>query len=150
MLTDHALEQYRDNDLHWSADLVVALENVRLGLALEWAIECAKSLVTHAGAPESKERLLRWLEELSQAETLSNGSALLKQSDTIWHDSRDLIHTTIAHLYAALAHLRQGNTPRYRTFVIWALNVMGDHEYFRQTSLATPLTLFEQFLAKHG
>jgi hypothetical protein len=148
MLTQQALKQYDAHDLHWSADLVAAMEGIRPGMALEWATECARSLVAHAAPPESKEKLLNWLDELLKSKSIADGSNLLEKSNVIWHEERDFIHTAIAHLYAALAHLLQNNNARYRTFIIWAVNVMGDHEYYRQTSLAVPLALFEQFVAK--
>ena len=147
MLTQHALKQYHAHDLYWSADLVVALEEVRTGLALEWATECARSLVAHAAPPESKEMLLSRLVELSQSKT-ADGASLLEKSNQVWHEERDFIHTAIAHLYAALAYLLQSNSPWYRLSVIRAVNLMGDHEYYRQTSLAIPLALFEQFMPK--
>ena len=68
MLTQQALEKYRAQDLDWPAHLMVALENVRLGLALEWATECIKSLVVQAAPPESKERLLNWLAGVHRTE----------------------------------------------------------------------------------
>jgi hypothetical protein len=146
MLTEQALELYHDHDPHWSADLVVALERVRPGLALEWATECAKALVDNVTLSGEKKKQLNWLDELAHSKTATDWSSLMDKSNQIWHEERDLIHTAIAHLYAALAHLLQNNSPRYRMFVMWAVNVMGDHDFYRQTSLAIPLALFERFV----
>jgi hypothetical protein len=147
MLTQQVLEQYHAHDLYWSADLVVALEKVRPGLALDWATECARSLVAHAAPAESREKLSNWVDELPQLRSTADAPSLLEKSNLVWHEERDFIHTAIAHLYVALAHLLQDNTPWYRLSVIRAANLMGDHEYYRQTSLVIPLALFEKFLA---
>ncbi len=146
MLTQQALEQYNAQDLYWPADLMVALENVRLGLALEWATECIKSLVVQAAPPESKERLLNWLTGVTRTGGMTDGSDLMEEGRRVWHEERDVIHTAISHLYAARAYLQQSNNPSYRTSVIRAAYVMGDHDYYRRTSLAIPLALFEQFV----
>jgi hypothetical protein len=145
MLTQQALEQYHAHDVYWPADLMVALENVRLGLALEWAAECIKSLVVQAAPPETKERLLNWLAGVTRTSGTADGSDLMEEARRVWHEERDIIHTAISHLYAARAYLLQGNNSSYRLSVIRAAYVMGDHDYYRQTALAIPLALFEQF-----
>jgi hypothetical protein len=145
MLTQRALEQYRAQDVYWPADLMVALENVRLGLAFEWAAECVKSLVVQAAPPESKERLLNWLAGVHRTNATADGSDLMEEGRRVWHEKRDTIHTAISHLYAARAYLQQSNDSSYRLSVIRAAYVLGDHDYYRQTALAIPLTLFEQF-----
>jgi hypothetical protein len=55
---------------------------------------------------------------------------------------------TFVHLYAALAYLSEQNVSWYRRSLVSALDVMGDHDYCRQTSVATPLALFERFIAE--
>jgi hypothetical protein len=146
MLTQRVLEQYHAHDLYWSADLVVALEEVRLGLALDWATECARSLVSHAAPAESKEQLSNWVVDLARLRRTLDSSVLWEKSNLVWHEERDFLHTAVAHLYAASAHLLEDNVPWYRLSVIRAANVMGDHDYYRQTSLAIPLALYEKLL----
>jgi len=145
IITEKALEQYRAHDPHWSAELMAALEDLRSGLSLEWGIECAKSLVSHAAPLETRGTLLTWLNQLLEFKQTANALTLLEKSEVIWHEQRDYLHTAIAHLYAGVAFFLQSNTARYRTLVIWALNVMGDHEFYRQTSVAIPIALFEKF-----
>jgi hypothetical protein len=148
MLTQQALERYHAHKLHWSAKLVSALENVQPSLALDWAIECARSLVIQAAPQDSREKLLRWLDDLSQAKVPAEESNVMEKARSIWYEERNIIGTAISHLYAALAYLLRGDVGWYRTSVIWAMDIMGDHEYYRQTSLAIPLALFERFMSK--
>ena len=145
MLIQQVMEQYHAQHPYWPADLMVVLENVRLGLTLEWVAECIKSLVVQAAPPESKESLLNWLARVTRTRDMADGSDLMDEARRVWHEKRDIFHTAISHLYAARAYLQQSNNSSYRSSVIRAANIIGDHDYYRQTALAIPLALFEQF-----
>jgi hypothetical protein len=147
MLVKQVQEAYQAGELYWPADLMVELEKTRPGRTLEWATECMKRLLENA-PPVDKEKQLRWLSELSSARASPVVAQLRAKSLEIWHERRDQCHTAISHLYAALVYLVGGDDRQYRTTVIDALCVMGDHPFYRQTSVAIPLALFEQFLAK--
>lgn len=147
MLTKQIQEAFEAGDLYWPADLMVELEKKHPGLTLDWAIECMKALLENA-SPADKEKLLRWLSALSSATVNPIVAELHDKSLAIWHEKRDQFHTAISHLYAALFYLAEGDDRQYRTTVLMALGVMGDHPFYRQTSVAIPLALFEQFMEK--
>jgi hypothetical protein len=147
MLVKQVQEAYQAGELYWPADLMVELEKRRPGRTLEWAIECMKALLEN-DPPVDKEKQLRWLSELSSARPNPVVAELRDKSLEIWHEKRDQFHTAISHLYAALVYLAWGEDRQYRTTVLMALRVMGDHPFYRQTSVAIPLALFEQFVAK--
>jgi hypothetical protein len=83
MVIKKVLEQYQAHELHWSADLVIALEKTRPGLALDWAAECARSLVAHAAPPESRTKLFNWVNELSQLRSTADVTSLLETSNPL-------------------------------------------------------------------
>jgi len=147
MLVKQVQEAFQAGDLYWPADLMVELEKKRPGRTLDWAIECMKALLENA-PPVDKEKQVRWLSELSSARVNPIVAELRDKSLAIWHEQRDQFHTAISHLYAALVYFAERNDRSYRTTVIDALCVMGDHPFYRQTSAAIPLALFEQFMAK--
>jgi CII-binding regulator of phage lambda lysogenization HflD len=144
MILEEAKKKYLEGQPYWAADLMVELENKQEGKSLEWAVECMTALVENTSSP-NQAQLLTWLSDLllQSKEDSVEQSALRELSDRIWHDQRDLFHTAIAHLYAALAHLFEKNISRYRTSLVWAMDVMGGHDYYRRTSVAMPLALFE-------
>lgn len=147
MLTEKVKQQYMNYDPCWAADLMVELEKKRLGLTLDWAIDSVKALVENV-LPSYQREALKWLNELaSMPEDLSLCPDLMKTSQHIWHKERDIAHTAIAHLYAAAARLAERNIPQYRRSIVSAMNVLGDHEFYRQTSIAIPLTLFDKLAA---
>jgi hypothetical protein len=147
MLVKQIQEAFQAGELYWPADVMVELEKVHPGRTLEWAIECMRALLEKA-PPADRENQLRWLSELSSATANPALAELHDKSLVIWHEKRDQFHTAISHLYAALFYFAQGNDRSYRTSVIDALCVMGDHDFYRQTSVAIPLALFENFMAK--
>ncbi len=147
MLVKQVQKAYQAGDLYWPADLMVELEMRRPGRTLDWAIECMKALLENA-PPVDKEKQLRWLSELSSARANPIVAELRDKSLAIWHEKRDQFHTAISHLYAALVYLAGGDDRQYRTTVLMALRVMGDHPFYHQTLVAIPLTLFEQFMAE--
>lgn len=150
MLTEQARKKYQDHELYWSANLMVELENKRQGTTLVWAIECMKALVENVASP-AQEQLMSWLAELSAlSKSGADGSTLIERGQQIWHAQRDLLHTATAHLYAALAYLSQQDISWYRRSLVSAMDVMGEHEFYRQTAAAIPLALFEKFLESPG
>jgi hypothetical protein len=147
MLREEVEQQYMNRDPCWSADLMVELENKRLGMALDWAIDSLKALVENT-LPSYQQEALKWLTELaSMPENPSRSSDLMEKCQQIWSKERDIIHTAIAHLYAAAAILAERNISMYRRSLVSAMNVMGDHDFYRRTSVAIPLTLFDKFMA---
>jgi hypothetical protein len=106
-----------------------------------------KSLLDNTELP-GKGRLQNWVDELNQATSVPDASHLMERGQQIWHVERDLPHTALAQLYAALAYRAQGDSGLYRLSLIRALNLMGDHEFYRDTSVAIPLALFEQLTAE--
>jgi hypothetical protein len=144
---DEARRKYQAGELYWAADLMVELEKKQQGKTLAWAIECVKTLVENA-SPPNKAQFLTWLNDLlsiSKADT-ADGTELMNASQRIWHEQRDVFHTTIAHLYAALAYLSQDNIREYRRSLVTTTDVMGNHEYYRKSSMAEPLTLFLEII----
>ncbi|GIW82859.1 MAG: hypothetical protein KatS3mg105_4666 [Gemmatales bacterium] len=144
MLTDKAREQYNSGDVYWPAKLVLELEDKAPGKALHWAIECAKALVENT-SPDKKEHFFEWLSELSLAQNNPDSNALMEKAQQIWHEERTRLNTAISHLYAALSYFAQENGNKYRQSLSGSLYVMGEHDFYRQTSLEIPLALFEKF-----
>jgi hypothetical protein len=149
MIIEHTRKQYLENEPYWAANLMVELEKKERGKTMDWAIDSMMALVRNT-APSDQAQLLTWLSDLSSLckDVIADSSSLREESQRIWHEKRDIFHTAIAHLYAALAYLWEQNISCYRTSVVTAMRVMGDHEYYRWTSLAVPLTLFEN-ITKH-
>jgi hypothetical protein len=106
-----------------------------------------KGLLDNTESP-GKGQLQSWLGELGQAAAVPDAAHLMARGQEIWHVERDFPHTAMAQLYAALAYRAQGDSGTYRLSVIRALNLMGDHEFYRDTSIAIPLALFEQMAAE--
>lgn len=149
MLIDEVLAEYRADRPHWSASLVADLEIRSPGRAFDWGVACMKSLLESISTV-GRDKLLGWLAELADAGKASVGSDILGQGQRIWHAQRDIPHTALSHLYAALAYRSEGNSVAYRTSLIRAVRVMGDHEFYRRTEVATPLALYAEFAAKTG
>ena len=144
MLVKQVQEAFQAGDIYWPADLMVELERKQPGLTLDWAIACVQALLDNAPARD-KEQQLKWLAELSSAKRSPDCSALKEKGLQIWHTERDINHTAISHLYAALYHYAKGDDRAYRGSVISALCVAGGHPFYRQTAVAIPLALFEKF-----
>lgn len=145
MLTDNAREQYESGDIYWPAKLVLELEDKAPGRALNWAIECAKTLIENV-SPERKEQLLEWLSNLSASQDNPHSDELMDKAEQIWHEERTLFHTAISYLYAALSYFAEENGNKYRESLFRSLSLMGDHDFYRNNSLEVPLTLFEKFV----
>jgi hypothetical protein len=155
----------------WCTDLVPALEDLRPGLALEWATACARALVAQAAPPECKEKLLSSLDELAQCGNPAALSDLMQKHHALWHghpcpspsqamllhgfpqsyrtasEQLSLMESAISSLSSALSDLLNNHGRRYRMLVTRAVDVMGEHPFYRQSSLAIPLDLFEKFMA---
>jgi hypothetical protein len=144
MPAEQAQNAYLADDLYWSADLVAKLENRRTGMALDWAIECLIALLENT-APSDQQQQLELLTDLSLSKHTADSSFLMTKSQQIWYEKKDLSHVALAHLYVARAYLLQSDSRMYRTSVITALRIMGNHEFYRQTSVAVPLSLFKRF-----
>jgi hypothetical protein len=122
---------------------MVALEDIKEGTSLEWAIGSMRGLLENT-SPPGKAKYMLWLDELEAAKSHSSVSGLREKSLRIWHEERSITNTALSHLYAALVYLMERNTRAYRTTIIDALCVMGENEYFRATGVQIPLTLFER------
>lgn len=146
MHVDQARAGHQAHDPYWSADLIAGLEDRCPGRAFDWAVECMKGLLDGVESPDN-DKLERWLGELNEAEAAPDAAHLMARGQEIWHEERDFSHTALAQLYAALSYRALGESGSYRLSLIRALNLMGDHEFYRGTAIAIPLALFEQVVA---
>jgi hypothetical protein len=108
-----------------------------------------KSLLDNTQLP-GKGQLQIWVGELNKATSAPDAAQLMARGQEIWHVERDFPHTALAQLYAALAYRTQGDRGSYRLALIRALNLMGGHQFYRDTSVAIPLALFEQMAAERA
>ncbi len=150
MRIDDARNKYLTGDAHWAGDLMFQLENQLKGKSLLWAIECVKSVIETAGVEKTPD-LLRYLNELaSQVNAEPNPEWLREKSERIWYEERDIYHTAISHLYAALMSLAEQNVRRYRGSIVSALSVIGNDETTRRSGGATLLAIYESFCRLHA
>jgi len=141
-LIHDARMKHAEHQLYWAADLMVELEEESPGQALHWAIECMEALVYNS-RPTEQETLIQLLTYLSRASKRhADSPSLLNKAQEIWHKERDLLHTAVAHLYAALGYWSQKDIPWYRRSVVCALDVMGDCDFYRASGIAIPIELF--------
>lgn len=142
MIQDARLK-FDSGDPYWAADLMVKLEEHRRGRSLEWLLHCIRELLSHI--PD---------EDRPECELLCNEFALLiKQApaptevfakgQSIWCAKRDILHTALGHLFAALAYYLSNDDRGYRTTIVRVARIIGGHQLYRNEHVETPLRLFE-------
>ncbi len=144
MITDKAKQLYEQESDFWSAELIGELENRQRGLAFSWAKSCFAAFWSQYSveAPCDYEAQLRELDNEVQCV-----DDLMKTAEALEQNRDDTVSLAFAHLFMSkFCFLRHDN--HYRKHLIYAMGLLGNQGFFRQSSIDFLLQLALELLER--
>jgi hypothetical protein len=151
-LVEEAREKFRLGDPAWPTALVADLETADASAAYRWGLECLNLAVAEL-RPGRSAQLDTDLRELVvlEADATVRSEELLKRSEEIWYrPGRDLGQTAVARLFAAVAHLKDGEVKGYQREVGWAIKVACDDPHSGPALVEAFLESYTALRSRHA